>query len=77
MAASYTCDGCGVNVEKPKKVGYVLPRDYCEQCAKEAQGFLAAEEDNRKHFCARFEEVRKHLINVHGKAGAFKLPDVP
>jgi hypothetical protein len=77
MAACYACDGCGVNVEKPKKVGYVLQRDYCETCAREAEAFLAAEEDNRAHFCVRFEEIRKHLIQVHGKGGSFLLPDVP
>jgi hypothetical protein len=77
MAASFTCDGCGVNVEQPKVVGSVIKRDYCEVCAKNAESFLAAEEDNRAHFCLRFGEIRQQLINVHGKDGKFKLPDVP
>ena len=77
MATSYTCDGCGENVEKPKAIGHVIKRDYCERCAKSAEGFLAAEEDNRSHLQQRFAEVRKHLIEVHGMAGSFKLPDVP
>jgi hypothetical protein len=77
VATAFTCDGCGVCIDTPKKVGVVLTRDYCERCAKEAEAFLAAEEDNRVHYQRRFMEVRGHLINVHGKAGAFKLPDVP
>ncbi len=66
-----------MNVEKPKVVGHVIRREYCETCAKNAESFLAAEDDNRAHFCMRFEEIRQQLINVHGKDGAFKLPDVP
>lgn len=77
MAATYTCDGCCENVEKPKKIGHVLARDYCERCAKSAEGFLAAEEDNRKHFQQRFAEIRQRLIEVHSMNGSFRLPDVP
>lgn len=76
MAKSYTCDGCGVNVDQPKVVGHVIRREYCEQCAKNAESFLAAEEDHRAHYCRRFEEIRQQLINVHGNGGTFKLPDV-
>lgn len=77
MAAAYTCDGCAKEVEKPVQLGHVLKRDYCDECAKNAQMFLQAEEDNRKHFHHRFAEIRQQLITVHSKDGAFKLPDVP
>ena len=77
MAASYTCDGCGVNVANPKSIGHVIKRDYCDRCATMAEGFLAAEEDNRKHFQQRFAEIRQRLIEVHGMNGTFLLPDVP
>jgi len=76
MAATYSCDGCGGNVAKPKVVGAVLKRDYCEACAKNAEAFLAALEDNHAHFRERFMEIRQQLINVHGQDGKFKLPDV-
>lgn len=76
MAASYTCDGCGCNVEKPKVVGVVIRRDYCEECEKNAKMFLQVEEEERAHLRERFLEIRKQLINVHGQDGKFKLPDV-
>lgn len=77
MAASYTCDGCGGNVAKPVVVGFVLKRDYCEECSKNARLFLESENAEREHICARFQEVRKLLIGVHSKDGKFRLPDVP
>lgn len=77
MAAVFICDGCGCNVDKPKVVGTVIKREYCAGCAKNAEMFLGAEEDNREHFYTRFAEIRQKLIEVHGKGGAFKLPDVP
>lgn len=77
MARAFTCDGCGANVEKPKVIGRIIPRDYCDSCATNAEAFLVAEEDNRAHIHRHFEEVRSNLIIVHGKEGQFKLPDVP
>lgn len=76
MAATFTCDGCGANVSSPKQVGHVVRRDYCAECAKNAEAFLAAEEDQRALFQERFVENRKQLINLHSNAGKFKLPDV-
>lgn len=77
MARVISCDGCGGQVAEPIVVGHVIKRDYCEECAKSAEAFLAAEEDNRAHFHRRFAEIRENLIKVHGMDGAFKLPDVP
>ena len=77
MAQSFTCDGCGCNVAKPKIVGHVLRREYCDSCAENAEAFLAAEEENRAHYQQRFAEIRQQLINVHGQDGKFMLPDVP
>ena len=77
MAARYSCDGCGCNLEKPRVVGAVLKRDYCEECEKNARMFLKAEEENRAHYRQRFAEVRQQLIKFHGKEGKFLLPDVP
>jgi DNA-directed RNA polymerase subunit RPC12/RpoP len=76
MAAVYVCDGCGTTVERPTKLGYVLPRDYCERCARNAEAFLDSVEDELQALRSRFDEVRQSLIAVHGKDG-FKLPDLP
>jgi hypothetical protein len=77
MARSFTCDGCGGNIAEPQQLGFILKRDYCPACAKNAEAFLAAEEEQRARFYERFAENRKQLIAVHSKDGSFKLPDVP
>lgn len=76
MAASYTCDGCGCNVSKPKQVGHVVKRDYCRECEVVAGVFLETEESYRKEAQERFAEKRNALIAKYG-ANNFKLPDVP
>lgn len=75
MAASYTCDGCSENVEKPKVVGHVIKRDYCESCAALAEAFLAEEEAERVAVQTAFLGKREKLVKKYGKGG-FKLPDV-
>jgi hypothetical protein len=77
MAASYTCDGCGCSVAKPKVVGVVIARDYCDECARNACAFLALEEEQRGDLRRRFAEARQQLIDAYSMEGAFKLPDVP
>ena len=77
MAAAYFCDGCGSKVDNPKVVGSVLKRDYCVDCAKNAEMFLATEEAAREHTRRSFAATRQELIRIHGKDGKFKLPDVP
>lgn len=77
MAASYSCDGCGAKVNEPKQLGRVVKRDYCAECVRNAEMFLANEESARDHTRRSFSATRQELINVHGKGGAFKLPDVP
>lgn len=74
MAATYSCDGCGCNVVKPAKVGHVIVRDYCDECAGKAQAFLEAEELLRSNAHAQYISARQALIAT---AGDFKLPDVP
>jgi len=76
MAASFSCDGCGVSVEQPSVVGFVLKRDYCEACAKKAQKFLDAEDKERQALRAAFLAKREKLVEKYG-ASNFKLPDVP
>lgn len=76
MAATYTCDGCGSNVAKPKQVGHVIKRDYCETCAVKAEDFLEAEELLRKVHAEQFIAARQAFINT-AATGNFKLPDVP
>jgi hypothetical protein len=76
MAAVYLCDGCGCNVEHPKKVGHVIQRDYCEPCAVKAEDFLQAEELLRKVHAEQFIAARQAFINT-AATGGFKLPDVP
>jgi len=75
MAASYTCDGCGCNVEKPKQVGHVLRRDYCDDCAPTAEAFLSEEEQERIAVQAVFIAKREKLLKKYGK-NLRKLPDV-
>lgn len=74
MAASYTCDGCGCNVAKPKIVGHVIKRDYCEPCAAKADAFLEGEEVLRETAHHQFCDARRALIAGTSLA---KLPDVP
>lgn len=81
MAASYSCDGCGVSVAVPKRVGHALVRDYCDECEHPAQVFVAFEEALRKETHERFVAKRGLLIQqfyeVKGRPTNFKLPDVP
>jgi hypothetical protein len=76
MAVSFICDGCGCSVAKPKWIGTVIVRDYCEACAKNAEAFLAEEEENRANYRQSFAEARRQLISAYGKEGRFRLPDV-
>lgn len=76
MAASFTCDGCGVSVEVPMVVGHVLKRDYCAECEKKAQAFIEAEDKERESIRTVFLGKREKLIKKFG-ADNFKLPDVP
>lgn len=75
MATLHLCDGCGVHVESPVKIGHALPRDYCETCAPNARGFVMAEEHLRTEVQTIFADRRDELIERHG-ANGFKLPDV-
>ena len=76
MATFFRCDGCGEGVDSPKKVGFVLKRDYCPACAAIADKFLHEEEALRKVTQERFVVERALLIAKYS-AGGFKLPDVP
>ena len=76
MTILYVCDGCSTAVENPVKLGHALKRDYCETCAPNARGFIAAEEFERAAIQSVFAGKRKKLIDIHG-ANGFKLPDVP
>jgi hypothetical protein len=75
MAVSYSCDGCGVAVEIPARVGKITQREYCEDCGLKAQAFVDAEEALRLEVQQAFVKKREALIAKHGKSG-FKLPDV-
>lgn len=76
MASIFKCDGCGVEVASPKKVGLVLPRDYCPECAPKAEAFLEAEEKMREDICLAFQTGREKMI-AGGLAVLKALPDVP
>lgn len=76
MAMAYSCDGCGCSVEKPKRVGFVLTRDYCDACEKVAHAFQETEEAARMALVASFKEKRDAVISEYHAKG-FKLPDVP
>lgn len=76
MAVSFTCDGCRQPVDRPKQIGHVLRREYCEQCAATAEKFLNDEESLRKALHEKFVDDRAALIARYAVDG-FKLPDVP
>lgn len=76
MAIAYSCDGCGAKVDKPKQVGHVIKRDYCETCADKATAFLEAEEVLRRTTQEQFMAARQAFI-AQASDGGFKLPDVP
>lgn len=81
MAASFTCDGCGNQVDVPTVLGHVIKRDYCEGCATLAEKFLALEEalrnETREKFMAKRATLIGDLYKLKGVAQSFKLPDVP
>jgi len=76
MASAFSCDGCGEGVAKPKRIGFVIVRDYCEACAKHANTFLDDEEAMRASLVGAFVSQRELLIQQFG-ANSFRLPDVP
>jgi hypothetical protein len=76
VAASYSCDGCGVKIDEPLIVGHIVKRDYCEACARKAEAFLEAEELLRANASHQFVTARAALIATAAIDG-FKLPDVP
>ena len=76
MAILYHCDGCGAAVDSPKKVGFVIRREYCDRCAAIADKFLHEEEALRKVTQERFVDERAALI-ARFSADGLKLPDVP
>ena len=76
MATFFRCDGCGEAVDSPKKVGFVIRREYCESCAAIADEFLREEEELRKDTQERFVDERALLIARFSIDG-FKLPDLP
>ena len=76
MAQSFTCDGCGANVEVPAVIGFVLKRDYCEACAGNAKAFLEEEEKARVVAQSDFTVKRDRIVKKFCKV-LTKLPDVP
>lgn len=76
MATFFSCDGCGAAVADPVKVGHVLRREYCPECARAARVYLEAEERLRCEIQGRFVDGRAGLIARYSADG-FKLPDVP
>jgi len=76
VATFFSCDGCGVSVTDPIKVGHVLRREYCEDCARDANIFLEAEERLRRETVERFADERAALV-ARCSADGFKLPDTP
>ena len=76
MAILYQCDGCGEGGDAPKRVGFVMKREYCPTCAEIADEFLREEEELRKDTQERFVDERALLIARFSIDG-FKLPDLP
>lgn len=76
MSVVYGCDGCRLAVLEPTKVGRVIRRDYCNDCAAKARAYMEAEEELRKRLVVSFEEDRGLLIAAASEGG-FALPDVP
>ena len=75
MATTTSCDGCSLIVDKPVKIGFVIPREYCGKCAEKAKAFLDAEEAERMALSTVFAGKREKLIEQYG-ADHFLLPDV-
>ncbi len=75
MAQSFTCDGCGTSIDQPKRIGHVVRRDYCADCAVRARAFIDAEEDLRKRCVDQFKSDLDLLV-ASAREGGFKLPDV-
>lgn len=76
MAATFSCDGCGLPVENPVKIGHVTKRDYCPTCKPIAEKFIADEEQLRASVQAGFITSRGVIIE-EARAKLKLLPDVP
>ena len=74
MATHFVCDGCGSPVENPVKVGHIVKREYCPDCAKTADEYVDAEEAMRKKLHEQFIDRRAALIARYPN---FRLPDCP
>lgn len=76
MAQAFICDGCGDPMPDTRKVGKVIVRDYCIECAPKANAFVDAEENLRKRLVESFNTDRALLV-ASAAEGGFKLPDIP
>lgn len=76
MATSIICDGCSKHTPEAKRIGRVLVRDYCVECASKADAFSDAEEALRKRLVDQFNTDRALLVSS-ASDGGFRLPDVP
>lgn len=78
MAASYSCDGCGKQVKDPVKLGHVIRRDYCEDCAKLVKEFLDRETTLISAVVKTYINERAELIKKFSRIGklTIQLPDV-
>lgn len=76
MAIKQVCDGCDKTIsgggnDSVHKLGYVIQRDYCEECIPVAEKFIgeldAAHEDHAESFTKCMAAMRKsygHKLNA-------------
>lgn len=65
MAGVIECDGCGTTTRDKaefKPLGYLIERDYCPECYKTAEKYIAAadklRDEVRKEFSERFKDLK-------------------
>jgi hypothetical protein len=76
MAITYLCDGCNAPIVEPIKVGHVIRRDYCAECAETANGLQTEIDRIHSQLSASWHSrVEKARAAVKKKLRV--LPDVP
>lgn len=71
MAVRFSCDGCGCMLEEgvePKRIGTVLLREYCVECAPHAEEYMqwvsTAHTEIAREWTTRLAALRKEFFET-------------
>ncbi len=76
MTIRYICDNCGKEGDATNQIGYAIKRDYCDECAVIAKGYMDECNAARIEAAESWEEARRAAAeNILVKHKNFKFPD--